>query len=150
MIWTPHAVVATIVQREDRFLLVEEVVDGETVYNQPAGHVDENERITDAALRETLEETGYRVHLDHLTGVYTVGGKAGVTYYRFCFAATLVEETDLPLDTGIVGPRWFTLPEIRDLGSRLRSPLVIKCLEDYIEGKRYPIDLIYEHPDRFV
>jgi 8-oxo-dGTP pyrophosphatase MutT (NUDIX family) len=149
MIWTPHAVVATIVQREQRFLLVEEIVDGETVYNQPAGHIDANERIMDAAVRETLEETGYRVRLDHLTGIYTVAGKGGVTYYRFCFAASFLEDTGRPLDQGIVGPRWFTMDEIRGLGSRLRSPLVVKCLEDYQAGRRFPLDIIFEHPDRF-
>lgn len=147
MIWTPHAVAATIVEKEGKFLLVEEVVDGQTVYNQPAGHVDEDESILAAAHRETLEETAWRVAITDLVGIYTLKSeKPGVTYYRFCFAATPVEHTDLPLDHGIVGPRWLTLDEVKALGSRLRSPLVVKCIEDYLAGKRFPLDVIYEHP----
>lgn len=147
MIWTPHAVAATIVEKDGKFLLVEEVVEGKTVYNQPAGHIDENESIPVAALRETLEETAWKVEITDLVGIYTLKSeKPGVTYYRFCFAATPVEQTNLPLDHGIVGPRWFTLEEVKALGSQLRSPLVVKCIEDYIAGKRFPLDLIYEHP----
>lgn len=147
MIWTPHAVVATIVEKDGKFLLVEEVVDGRTVYNQPAGHVDENESIFTAALRETLEETAWKVEITDLVGIYTLKSeKPGVTYYRFCFAATALEQTDFPLDHGIVGPRWFTLEEVKGLGTQLRSPLVVKCIEDYLAGRRFPLDIIYEHP----
>lgn len=147
MIWTPHAVAATIVEKDGKFLLVEEVVDGKTVYNQPAGHVDEDESILVAARRETLEETAWRVEITDLIGIYTLKSeKPGITYYRFCFAAAPLEQTDNPLDHGIVGPRWFTLEEVRALGPQLRSPLVVRCIEDYLAGKRFPLDLIYEHP----
>lgn len=150
--WKPHATVATIVEQDGRFLLVEEerlINDkGELgiVYNQPAGHVDAGESIFAAALRETLEETRWQVELSHLIGIYVFTAPAnGVTYHRYCFAAQAIKELpENPLDDGIISARWFSWEEIQQLDN-LRSPLVKRCLQDHIDGKQYPLDVIYEH-----
>ena len=150
--WTPHATVATIVEKNGKFLLVEErrlinqQGDFGIVYNQPAGHVDEGESIKAAAIRETLEETRWQVELKHLVGIYIFTAPAnGVTYHRYCFAAEAISH--LPssaLDDGILDAKWFSWEEIQQLDN-LRSPLVKRCIQDHIEGKQYPLDLIYEH-----
>lgn len=146
MIWTPHATVATVVEQNGRFLLVDEIIDGARVLNQPAGHVEKGESILDAAVRETLEETGWHVKPTHLVGVYTYTAPNDVTYYRFCFAADAGHlDEQATLDEGIVGPVWLTEEDIRRAESQWRSPLLIRCIEDFIKGKRYPLDLIYEH-----
>ena len=103
MIWTPHATVATIVEHNQRFLLVEEMSHGKRVFNQPAGHVDEDESIFDAAVRETLEETGWRVKLTGFIGTYIYKApENGVTYYRFCFAAEPEKQETKELDQDIL------------------------------------------------
>ncbi|OEY67205.1 NUDIX hydrolase [Marinobacter sp. X15-166B] len=144
MIWTPHATVAVIAEdTQGRFLMVEELSRGQVVFNQPAGHVEEDEGIAAAAIRETLEETGWQVELQHLLGVYTYKAPAnGVTYYRFCFAARPLTRVSDVLDKDIIAAHWLTLEQIRDLDSSLRSPLVLQCLEDYRDGRRYPLEVI--------
>lgn len=147
MIWTPHATVATIVEKEGKFLFVEELAEGARVLNQPAGHIEEHESITQAALRETLEETGWHVELQHLVGIYTYEAPHnGVTYYRFCFAAkALAAEEGYTLDADIIAAQWLTYDEIASRSGMHRSPLLMKCLDDYLAGKKAPLDLIYEH-----
>lgn len=150
--WTPHATVATIVEKDGKFLLVEErrlinqQGDFGIVYNQPAGHVDSGESIKAAAIRETLEETRWQVELKHLVGIYIFTAPAnGVTYHRYCFAAkTISHQPSSTLDDGILDAKWFSWEEIQQLDN-LRSPLVKRCIQDHIEGKQYPLDLIYEH-----
>ena len=146
MIWTPHATVATIIEKDQKFLMVEEDAEGKIVINQPAGHIEANESISDAALRETLEETRWQVKLTHFVGIYTYEAPNGITYYRFCFAADAVKHhPNLPLDTGIIDAHWLSLEMIRQQSERWRSPLVIRCLEDYANGQRMPLSIIYEH-----
>lgn len=150
--WTPHATVATIVEHDGKFLLVEENRrinkngDFGIVYNQPAGHVDQGETIAAAAIRETLEETRWQVKLKHLVGIYIFTAPAnGVTYHRYCFAAEAIKhETARALDDGILDAKWFSWEEIQTM-ENLRSPLVKRCFQDHIDGKQYPLDLIYEH-----
>lgn len=147
MIWTPRATVATIVEQDGRFLFVDEVADGRRVLNQPAGHVDEREPILQAALRETIEETGWEVEITHLVGIYTYTNPELITYYRFCYAARPLRQIpDAKLDHDIIGPVWLSLEELNARREQWRSPLVIKCVEDYIAGRRFPLDLVYEHP----
>ena len=147
MIWTPHATVATIVEKDGRFLFVDEMADGKRVLNQPAGHVDEREPILQAALRETMEETGWEVEITHLIGIYTYTNPQQITYYRFCYAARPVRQIpDAKLDHDIIGPVWLNLDELEARREQWRSPLVIKCVQDYLAGRRFPLDLVYEHP----
>ncbi len=146
MTWTPHATVAVIVEDEaGRYLMVEEISGGKVVFNQPAGHVEEDEAILDAVRRETLEETGWNIEPIHFLGIYTYKAPAnGVTYYRFCYAARAGDRVTEQLDDGIIAAHWLTLDEIRALGDKLRSPLVIQCIEDYRNGRRYPLDVVVD------
>jgi 8-oxo-dGTP pyrophosphatase MutT (NUDIX family) len=146
MTWKPHATVAVIVEDDQgRFLMVEEVSQGRVVFNQPAGHVEENEQIDHAALRETLEETGWQVRLDYFLGLYTFRAPAnGVTYYRFCYAATALSRTTDQLDDDIIAAHWLTLKDLEAREDELRSPLVLQCIEDYRNGRRFPLDVIVE------
>jgi len=150
MIWTPHATVAAIVEREGRFLFVEEISNGKRVFNQPAGHVDEDESLTEATKRETLEESGWQVKPTELVGIYTYKAPSnGVTYYRFCYVCeAILEVPNAELDKGILAAHWFTFDEVRAKKDKLRGPLVMKCLEDYLKGNRFPLGLVYEHDSR--
>ncbi len=144
MTWTPHATVAVIVEdAQERFLIVEELSGGQVVFNQPAGHVEEDESINAAAIREALEETGWQVELLHFMGLYTYKAPAnGVTYHRFCFSARAITRIGNCLDNDIIAAHWMSLEQIRSLGTKLRSPLVLQCIEDYRNGRRYPLDVI--------
>ncbi len=157
MHWTPHVTVATIVQQnitgqgsDARFLLVEEMSINlpHLVINQPAGHVEANETLVEAAIRETLEETGYSVSIDRVLGIYnyTPPDDPTCTYYRICFFAN-IESFDAArtLDTGIVRTVWLTLDELKAT-DRARSPLVIRCIEDALAGQRFPLSMIFEQP----
>lgn len=146
MTWTPHATVAVIVEdRQGRFLLVEELSGGLVVFNQPAGHIEEDEAILDAVRRETLEETGWRVEPRHFLGLYTYKAPAnGVTYYRFCYSATALEKVSDRLDDGIIAAHWLSLEDITGLGDRLRSPLVLRCIQDYRNGRRFPLGVVVD------
>ena len=147
MIWTPHATVATVVEQDDRYLLVKELSHGEVVYNQPAGHIEEDESIFDAATRETLEESGWEVELKSIIGLYTYKAPSnGVTYYRICFEAQAIKKITSTLDADILSEHWFTYDEIKALESRgqLRSPLVKTCIDDYKNNQRYPLSFINE------
>jgi len=146
MRWTPHATVACIVERDGRFLLVEEIAGGKAVINQPAGHLEEGESLVAAAQRETLEETGWLVEPEALLGLYTYYAPSnGVTYHRLCFIArAIAEQPGSTLDEGILGPLWLTRDELEQRRSQLRSELVIRCIDDYLDGTRYPLDFIQE------
>ena len=147
--WTPHVTVATVVEKDGKFLFVEEHTEGvmHTVFNQPAGHVECGESIIQAAIRETMEETGYAVDIDALLGIYTYTPPMfpDRTYFRFCFLAHVLEYfPEAELDKGIVGPKWMTLDELQE-SARARSPLVIKAVQDTLSGQKYPLSLVYEH-----
>ncbi|MGC8119208.1 NUDIX hydrolase [Marinobacter sp. VGCF2001] len=146
MTWKPHATVAVVVEdHQGRFLLVEELSSGKVVFNQPAGHIEENEAILDAVKRETLEETGWEVEPTYLLGIYTYKAPSnGVTYYRFCYAARALHQATDQLDDGIIAPHWLTPAEIKRLGDKLRSPLVLQCIEDYRNGRKFPLDVIVD------
>jgi len=143
-IWRPHVTVASIVERDGKFLLVEERADEQLVLNQPAGHWEANETLAAGAAREALEETGHRVEIQHLVGVYRWPHRTKpITYLRFAFAARALDHDPArPLDEGIVRALWLTPDELRAEPARHRSPLVLRCVEDYLAGRRYPLDLI--------
>lgn len=141
MTWPPHITVATVVERTGEFLVVEEQVAGRPVFNQPAGHLEPGETLFDAALRETLEETGWEVELRHITGVYHyVSGAEATTYHRICFAARPVRQTDRALDPDICGVHWLAFAALQT--RNLRSPLVTLSIEDYLAGRSVPLDFI--------
>ncbi|MGH8353560.1 MAG: NUDIX hydrolase [Pseudomonas sp.] len=144
MRFTPHVTVATVVEKQGRFLLVEEMANGRAVFNQPAGHLEADESLIQAALRETLEETGWDVELTAVTGIYLYTAPSnGVTYQRVCFAARpLRQRPEQPLDDGIIGTRWLTREELLAQPERWRSELVLRCIDDYLAGERFPLTLI--------
>lgn len=150
MPWQSRVTVAVVVEREGQFLLVEEDIENwdMPVFNQPAGHVEQGETLIEAARREALEETGWEVEITDLLGFYTYTPHQSAnefTYYRVCFVAKPVQHFNQPLDEGIIRAAWMTLDELES-SHHARSPLVARCLRDYLAGKRYPLDLIYEHP----
>lgn len=140
----PHVTVATLVEDHGRFLFVEEMADGRQVFNQPAGHLEADESLTQAALRETLEETGWEVELTGVTGIYLYTAPSnGVTYQRVCFSARpLRHRPELPLDEGILGPRWLSRDELLQVRERWRSELVLRCVDDYLRDGAHPLALI--------
>lgn len=140
-------VVAAIVEHDGKFLLVEEEADGQVVLNQPAGHLDEGETLIDAVIRETLEETAWHIEPQTLLGVYRWPHPTQpVTYLRFAFIArALGEEKGRVLDHGCLRALWLTPEEIRTQRGRHRSPQVERCLDDYLAGTCYPLDLLKEY-----
>ncbi|NKQ12480.1 NUDIX hydrolase [Pseudomonas sp. SST3] len=144
MTWHPHITVATIVETDGRFLMVEESKGGRLVLNQPAGHLESGETLRQAALRETLEETGWDVELSGVVGIYLYTAPSnGVTYQRICFAANAVRhDPQRQLDTGIVGTRWMTRDELAAQPERWRSELILRCIDDYLAGPTYGLAVV--------
>ena len=150
-LWKPSVTVAAIIERERRFLLVEEETSAGIRFNQPAGHLDPSESLIDAVAREALEETAFDFTPESLVGIYMsryVSSRTGeeVTYLRFAFAGMLGHRHDRPLDEGILRAVWMTREEMLACQEKHRSPLVIQCVDDYLVGKRSPLSLLYTHP----
>jgi ADP-ribose pyrophosphatase YjhB (NUDIX family) len=147
-IWKPNVTVAAIVERDGRFLLVEEETAEGVRFNQPAGHLDEGESLVDACAREALEETAWEFAPTELVGIYQWPRPQGdITYLRFAFAGEVgARDAARPLDTGILRAVWMTVEEIEACQDRHRSPLVLQCMEDHLSGCRYPLELIHTDP----
>jgi ADP-ribose pyrophosphatase YjhB (NUDIX family) len=146
MVWTPRVTVAAVVERNGRFLLVEEDDAGRRVVNQPAGHLEAGESLIQAVRRETLEETGWDFEPTALVGLYRwVHPTRGLTFLRACFAGALTaRHPDRPLDPDILTTVWL---DRAALARRpLRSPMVLRCVDDYLAGRRYPLDLLADLP----
>ena len=144
MSWAPHVTVATIVERDNRYLMVYEDADGKKVYNQPAGHLEPDETLCEAAIREALEETGWEVRLTGVIGVnlYTAHSN-GITYFRTTFIGeALSHDENRPLDTGIIEAVWLTYEEILERKDQLRSPMTLQIIEDYRAGRRFPLSVV--------
>ena len=143
-IWKPNVTVAALVERDGRFLLVEEETEEGVRFNQPAGHLDEGESLAAACARETLEETAWGFTPTALVGIYLWSRPQGdVTYLRFAFTGELgAHEAGRALDAGILRAVWMTPDEIRACADRHRSPLVWQCMSDYLAGRRYPLELL--------
>lgn len=141
---SPRPTVAAVVEHRGRFLLVEEETEAGIAFNQPAGHLEADESPVDGMIRETLEETACHVQPDALIGIYRWRSPANdTTYLRFAFSARyLGEEPGRALDEGIIRAVWLTLEEVRLLQPRHRTPLVLRCIEDYLAGRRYPLELV--------
>ena len=151
--WKPHVTVAAIIEREGRYLLIEEQTRDGLRWNNPAGHLDPGETPAQGCAREALEECGHAFEPTALVGVYlTRGAQDGqdVTYLRFAFSGTLgPREADRALDHGIVRTMWLTPAEIEASRERHRSPLVWRCIQDHLAGRRYPLDLVFADPSLF-
>ena len=144
--WQPDVTVATVVVNDGRLLMVEEHASGRLVLNQPAGHLEPDESLVEAALRETLEEPGWDVRLTAFVGAYQ--GKAPEPsrhYLRFAFAAEpLAHHPDRPLDEGITRALWLTPGELQAEAARHRSPLVWRTASDFLAGRRQPLELLQQ------
>lgn len=153
--WKPSVTVAAVIEHSGRFLLVEEHTPEGLRLNNPAGHLDPGESPEAACIRETLEETAYQFTPQALVGVYLArfqrpqpdATTEDITYLRFAFCGTLgAFNANLELDHGIVRTVWLSADEIRRHEPRLRSPLVLQCMEDYLAGRRFALDLVRTHP----
>lgn len=153
-IWTPSVTVAAVIERQGRFLLVEEETSDGVRFNQPAGHLDPLESLEQAVVRETLEETAHDFTPTALIGMYmsryvSARTNRDVTYLRFTFAGTVGKQHEQALDTGILRALWLTYDEIVACQATHRSPLVLRCVDDYLAGVRAPLSLLQTHPSIF-
>jgi ADP-ribose pyrophosphatase YjhB (NUDIX family) len=148
--WAPHVTVAAIVERSGRFLVVEEHTPDGLRINQPAGHLEAGETLVDAVVRETLEETAHAFTPEALVGVYMAHfgkpGGDGTTYLRFTFCGAVgAGPAERALDADIVRTLWLTADELRACRERHRTPLVMRCVDDYLAGRRVPLDFVHTH-----
>jgi 8-oxo-dGTP pyrophosphatase MutT (NUDIX family) len=136
--------VAAIIERAGRFLMVEERSGTNLVLNQPAGHLEQGESLLAAVVRETLEETGHRFDPEHVVGFYLWHSlEAETTYLRVAFCGDAEPSADVAaLDDEIVAVHWLTRPQLATRARQLRSPMVLRCLDDYLAGRRYPLDCL--------
>ena len=159
--WKPSVTVAAVISKQvdgiQKFLLVEEQTRDGLKLNNPAGHLDPGESLVQGCARETLEETAFYFTPTALVGVYMSrfeqvqsDGVLDITYLRFAFCGELgVHVEGQALDVGIVRTLWLTADEIRASHDRHRSPLLLRCMEDYLAGRRYPLDLVTTDPSVF-
>ena len=138
---SPDITVAAVTESDGRFLLVEERINRRLVFNQPAGHVEHGETLLQAVVREVREETAWRFEPKALIGVYLWRNPAsGRSYLRFAFTGTVADhDATQPLDRGIVRTHWLSRAELLAREPQLRSPLVMRCIEDYLGGTRKPL-----------
>lgn len=140
--WHPHSTVACICERDGLFLMVKETINGKAVYNQPAGHIEDNESIIEATLRETLEETAHQVRAKYVTGIYRYRISNQLTFIRYSIVCDVINKTDHPIDDDIDSVHWLSYSELVNLKDQMRSPLVLKTIEDYKNGITYPLSLL--------
>ena len=143
-VWLPHVVVAAIAWQDGKFLLVEEETSEGMRLNQPAGHWERNETLLQAVVREALEETAHHVEPVALLGSYTTSNPVrDITYLRFAYVCKVTGfDPEYTLDDGIVRAVWLTPDEIANSPIRHRSPLVMRCVQDYLSGRRFPLDFV--------
>ncbi len=144
MAWKPDVTVAAVVMRDGRFLVVEERIGGRLLFNQPAGHVEDHETLLAAVIRETREETAWRFEPRALVGTYLWRNPVNEhSFLRFTFCGDVDDHRPAqPLDKGIVRALWLSRDELLTHSSRLRSPLVMRCIDDYLLGKQQPLDSV--------
>lgn len=140
----PDLTVAAVAERDGQFLLIEERVGNRMVFNQPAGHVERNESLVDAVIRETLEETAWTFQPESLVGVYLwEQPEKQRSFLRITFCGQVsVHDPRRPLDRGIKRAMWMDRQQVLARTARLRSPMVLRCIDDYLLGRRYPLDLV--------
>lgn len=144
MRWNPEVTVAAVVERDGRFLMVEEKIAGRLVFNQPAGHLEDRETLIEAVVRETREETAWRLTPEAVIGTYLWRNPENDrSFLRFAFSGRVDDHhADQPLDTGIVRALWLTHDQLLAQPGRLRTPMVLRCLEDYLKGQRQPLESV--------
>ena len=141
-VWKPSVTVAAVIERQGKFLLVEERIDGKLVLNQPAGHLDPGESLVEACAREVMEETAHRFEPTGVVGIYRWHYVAkDVTFLRFCFKGSVGAQLSRALDKEIVAAVWLSREEIAARKAQHRSPLVQRCVDDFLAGKSYPLEL---------
>jgi ADP-ribose pyrophosphatase YjhB (NUDIX family) len=130
--------VAAVIEHEGRYLLIEERAMGRRVLTQPGGHIETDESPEQAVVREVLEETGCTVECEDMIGVYLwIHPQTRQQFLRIVYAAKFNScDESQPLDEGILGRRWMSLDDLRDRRSVLRTPAVLRCVEDYVSGRR--------------
>ena len=138
--------VAAVIEDRGNFLLVQEQAGGQSVYNQPAGHLEDGESLIEAVTRETLEETAWHIRPEKIVGIYQWRHpETPDTFLRITFACScLSHEPDRPLDTGIERALWLPAGDIRSRSDRLRSPMVMRSINDYLAGTAWPLELLVE------
>ena len=141
-VWKPSVTVAAVIERGGRFLLIQEKIRGQLVLNQPAGHLDPGESIIDACRREVLEETAHVFEPTGLVGIYRWHyARKDVNFLRFCFRGRIRGTEDRALDRQIRGLEWLTPQELEERSHEHRSPLVQKCVDDFVAGRDFPLDV---------
>lgn len=144
MIWTPRTTVAAVIERDNRFLFVEELINNKMTLNQPAGHLEDNESLIEAVIRETQEETAWQFSPQYLVGIYQWRADNNDTYIRYCFTGDLISHNPAQaLDPDIHQAIWLDLDAFLARKSHLRSPLVMDCIEDYLAGERHSLSLLH-------
>ncbi len=144
MVWKPHVTVAAVIERDNRFLLGEEETPHGLHFNQPAGHFEKDEDLISAVKREVLEETAWQFEPEHLVSIQLWRRNSDApTFIRLCFSGRCYNHNpNQALDEGIVATHWLTREEIAAQQQRLRSPLVLISVDEYLNGQRYPLSLI--------
>jgi ADP-ribose pyrophosphatase YjhB (NUDIX family) len=144
MQWKPNVTVAAVAVQDDRFLIVEENSKGHIVFNQPAGHLEQNETLIDAVKREVLEETAWSFKPDCIVGIYLyTNPREDITYLRICFAGVCTQHfPGKELDAEILRAVWLTKDELESRKDRMRSDMVLRCINDYISGHQYPLQIL--------
>ncbi len=144
MVWAPRVTVAAVIERDQQFLCVKETILGKQVINQPAGHLEPGETLLEAVQRETLEETGWVVEPQSVVGIYLWHHPQEdltflrVTFYCDCKAFSENAEIDSDIDEAV----WLSVQQLRNSQTKLRSPLVMTCIDDYLQGKRFSLDIL--------
>lgn len=144
MVWKPHVTVAAIIQRQNKFLLVEEETNNGVAFNQPAGHLEKGEDLFTAVKREVNEETAWHFEPEYITAIQLWRRNPDASsFVRVCFYGTVhSHQAEQLLDDGIIASHWLTRDEIADKKMQLRSPLVLKTVDDYLTGEQYPLSLL--------
>jgi ADP-ribose pyrophosphatase YjhB (NUDIX family) len=147
MRWKANVTVAAVIEKDGRFLMIEESIDGQKVINQPAGHLERNESLLNAVNREVLEETAWEFEPEKIVGIYLYPGpNTEITFLRICFSGSSFQHyPDQKLDKGIIQALWMSRKELDQRKENLRSPLVTNCIDDYLKGQKYSLDLLHHY-----
>ena len=147
MRWKANVTVAAVIEKDGRFLMIEESIDGQKVINQPAGHLERNESLLNAVNREVLEETAWEFEPEKIVGIYLYPGpNTEITFLRICFSGSSFQHyPDQKLDEGIIQVLWMSRKELEQRKENLRSPLVANCIDDYLKGQKYSLDLLHHY-----